>query len=153
VAFPSQHPAASERCRQAISAKETVSDTCLSSVQPDLRNLEQLCQEDGIDFLLLTHEFPGLVTAGNGHIFIYDCRQVRAALTLSSPTTAATLRGFPVGTLSPLTLSGPAPNLPSIERRKIYDTTQPGLGNGGHTFGDDSTEEERAQVIEYLKSL
>ena len=39
------------------------------------------------------------------------------------------------------------------ERRKVYDTTQPGRGNGGHTFGDALTEEERWAVIEYLKTL
>jgi len=48
---------------------------------------------------------------------------------------------------------GPEPSLPAIERRKVYDTTQPGRGNGGHTFGDDLTEEERRAVIEYLKTL
>jgi mono/diheme cytochrome c family protein len=49
---------------------------------------------------------------------------------------------------------GPAdPKLPLRERRKVYDTTQPGRGNGGHTFGDDLTEAERMAVIEYLKTL
>ena len=43
--------------------------------------------------------------------------------------------------------------LPPYERRKIYDTTQPGRGNGGHTFGDILTEVERRAVIEYLKTL
>jgi len=47
----------------------------------------------------------------------------------------------------------PSPKLPGIERRKIYDTTQPGRGNGGHTFGDDLTPEERRAVIEFLKTL
>lgn len=45
------------------------------------------------------------------------------------------------------------PHLPAIERRKIYDTSQPGRGNGGHTFGDDLTDEERWAIIEYLKTL
>ena len=40
-----------------------------------------------------------------------------------------------------------------VEKRKTYDTTQPGRGNKGHTFGDDLTEEERWAVIEYLKTL
>jgi hypothetical protein len=40
-----------------------------------------------------------------------------------------------------------------IEFRKIYDTTQPGRGNGGHTFGDRLSEDERMAVIEYLKTL
>jgi hypothetical protein len=40
-----------------------------------------------------------------------------------------------------------------FERRKVYDTTLPGRGNGGHTYGDDLTEAERLAVIEYLKTL
>lgn len=46
-----------------------------------------------------------------------------------------------------------AGKLSPIEQRKIYDTTQIGRGNGGHTFGDKLSEEERAAVIEYLKTL
>jgi hypothetical protein len=48
---------------------------------------------------------------------------------------------------------GADPELPAIERRKIYDTTQPGRGNQGHTFGDHLSDAERMAVIEYLKSL
>jgi len=40
-----------------------------------------------------------------------------------------------------------------FERRKIYDTTQPGRGNGGHTYGDELSDAERRAVIEYLKTL
>jgi mono/diheme cytochrome c family protein len=40
-----------------------------------------------------------------------------------------------------------------IELRKVYDTSRPGRGNGGHTFGDKLTEAERMAVIEYLKTL
>ena len=43
--------------------------------------------------------------------------------------------------------------LSGYERRKYYDTTQRGRGNGGHTYGDDLTAEERRTVIEYLKTL
>jgi mono/diheme cytochrome c family protein len=43
--------------------------------------------------------------------------------------------------------------LPVIEQRKVYDTTQPGRGNQGHTYGDELSEEERWAVIEYLKTL
>jgi mono/diheme cytochrome c family protein len=51
-------------------------------------------------------------------------------------------------------LDGPAdPALPPIERRRIRDATQPGCGNGGHTFGDKLSESERRAVIEYLKKL
>jgi mono/diheme cytochrome c family protein len=48
---------------------------------------------------------------------------------------------------------GPDPRLPAYERRQVYDTTQPGRGNGGHTFGDDLSEAERWAVVEYLKTL
>jgi mono/diheme cytochrome c family protein len=40
-----------------------------------------------------------------------------------------------------------------FERRKIYDTTRPGLSNAGHTFGDRFTDAERRAVVEYLKTL
>lgn len=46
----------------------------------------------------------------------------------------------------------PDPPLPPHERRKIYDTTEPGRGNQGHTFGDHLTADERRAVIEYLKT-
>ena len=39
------------------------------------------------------------------------------------------------------------------EYRKIYDTNQPGRGNGGHTFGDHFSADERRAVVEYLKTL
>lgn len=39
------------------------------------------------------------------------------------------------------------------QRKLIYDTTLLGHSNGGHTFGDDLTEEDRDAVIEYLKTL
>ena len=48
---------------------------------------------------------------------------------------------------------GPDEKLPAIERRKVYDTTQRGRGNGGHTFGDTLTDAERMSIIEYLKTL
>ena len=39
------------------------------------------------------------------------------------------------------------------ERKFIYDTTQFAHDNGGHTFGDHLTDDERNAVIEYLKTL
>jgi mono/diheme cytochrome c family protein len=50
-------------------------------------------------------------------------------------------------------VENPAAAMPARERRQIYDTTLPGRGNAGHTFGDALDEEERAAVIEYLKTL
>jgi mono/diheme cytochrome c family protein len=46
-----------------------------------------------------------------------------------------------------------AKKLSPIEFRKIYDTTQPGRGNGGHTYGDKLSDDERKAIIEYLKTL
>jgi hypothetical protein len=46
-----------------------------------------------------------------------------------------------------------AAKMTPLEFRKVYDTTRPGRGNGGHTYGDDLTEAERMAVIEYLKTL
>jgi hypothetical protein len=42
---------------------------------------------------------------------------------------------------------------PGIELRKVYDTSKPGRGNAGHTYGDSLTDDERRAVIEYLKTL
>ena len=47
----------------------------------------------------------------------------------------------------------PDAKLPGIERRKVYDTSKPGRSNGGHTFGDVLSDEQRWAVIEYLKGL
>lgn len=47
----------------------------------------------------------------------------------------------------------PPATAPGIEKRRIYDTTKPGRGNAGHTYGDDLTPDERKSVIEYLKTL
>ncbi len=52
----------------------------------------------------------------------------------------------------------PLPNGQSGEqdpraRSRIYDTTAKGYGNGGHTYGDTLSDDERSAVIEYLKTL
>ena len=41
----------------------------------------------------------------------------------------------------------------AIDRRKIYDTSQPGRSNAGHTYGDNLSNEERWELLEYLKNL
>jgi mono/diheme cytochrome c family protein len=47
----------------------------------------------------------------------------------------------------------PDESVPAYERRKVYDTREPGRGNGGHTYGDKLSEEQRRAVIEYLKTI
>jgi mono/diheme cytochrome c family protein len=39
------------------------------------------------------------------------------------------------------------------KKAELYDTTRPGYGNLGHTFGDKLGDDDRASVIEYLKTL
>jgi hypothetical protein len=36
---------------------------------------------------------------------------------------------------------------------RLYDARRFGAGVGGHTFGDDLTDQERLAVVEYLKTL
>ncbi len=40
-----------------------------------------------------------------------------------------------------------------LEYRKIYDTGAIGRGNGGHTYGDKLSEDERKAILEYLKTI
>ncbi|MEL6181283.1 MAG: hypothetical protein AAFS10_20165 [Myxococcota bacterium] len=44
-------------------------------------------------------------------------------------------------------------NPDTVEGRKIYDTSLEGLANTGHTYGQELTGDQRAQLIAYLKSL
>ncbi len=51
-------------------------------------------------------------------------------------------------------LNAPASkDAPGEVRRRVVDTTIPGLGNQGHPFGFKLSEKEKRQVIEYLKTL
>ncbi|MHC5537481.1 c-type cytochrome, partial [Singulisphaera rosea] len=51
-------------------------------------------------------------------------------------------------------ISGSPPSpLPPSEARYLYDSRRYGLGNGGHTFGDALEDDERLDLIEYLKTL
>jgi cytochrome c5 len=36
---------------------------------------------------------------------------------------------------------------------RVYDTAEVGYGNAGHTFGDDLEDDQRAALLEYLKTL
>jgi cytochrome c5 len=37
--------------------------------------------------------------------------------------------------------------------KRVYDTTQPGYSNAGHTYGDGLSADDRAALLEYLKTL
>ena len=41
----------------------------------------------------------------------------------------------------------------SFQTRSVFDSSRFGLGNQGHTFGDKLSDDQRDNVVEYLKSL
>jgi hypothetical protein len=47
----------------------------------------------------------------------------------------------------------PADKLPSAERRRHFDTRKPGKSAAGHDFPAALDAEEKAAVLEYLKTL
>lgn len=50
-------------------------------------------------------------------------------------------------------LSAVPKDLGAYQQRKVYDTTQPGRSNRGHTFADGLTDDQRWAIVEYLKTL
>jgi mono/diheme cytochrome c family protein len=55
--------------------------------------------------------------------------------------------------VEPLSTAPDVLRMPATEAKYIFDASRFGLGNGGHTFGDRLSEDERMAVIEYLKTL
>jgi hypothetical protein len=55
--------------------------------------------------------------------------------------------------VEPLSAAPDVLRMPATEAKFIFDAGRFGLGNGGHTFGDKLTEDERTALIEYLKTL
>ena len=47
------------------------------SPDPSLDDLVKLCQEPGLDYVVAPHEFPGLYSASNGRVFVYECYKVK----------------------------------------------------------------------------
>ncbi len=47
----------------------------------------------------------------------------------------------------------PADKDSKVEPKRIFDSSRWGLGNKGHTFGDKLGEDQRMDLIEYLKTL
>jgi mono/diheme cytochrome c family protein len=50
-------------------------------------------------------------------------------------------------------VNSPDPKAPPREAKSVYDTSRWGLSNRGHTFGDKLSDEQREDLIEYLKTL
>ncbi len=53
------------------------------SPPPSREDLVRLCEEPGLDYVIIAQEFPGLYSATNGHIFVYECGKVRATAALA----------------------------------------------------------------------
>jgi hypothetical protein len=51
---------------------------------PTQEDLARLCQEPGLDYVVIPQEFPGLYSATNGRIFVYECYKVRTASSFSA---------------------------------------------------------------------
>lgn len=56
----------------------------LHSPEPTVEDLARLCSEADLDYVVLRRNFPGLSSASNGRVFVYECRHVQAALAGSS---------------------------------------------------------------------
>ena len=61
----------------------------LDSPEPTVEDLARLCHEPELDFAVLKHKFGDLYAASNGHVYIYDCRQVRAVLKMPADSAFA----------------------------------------------------------------
>ena len=85
------------------------------------------------------------------HVLKSDARP--KLFTRSYRTTEANYDPVKVGWKYTELKAPPGPAVHPHERRKVYDTTRPGRSNGGHTYGDHLSEDERMAVIEYLKTL
>ena len=58
---------------------------------PTQADLERLCQEPGLDFVVIPQEFPGLYSASNGRVFVYECYKIgRLRRSNGSVSTAVT---------------------------------------------------------------
>jgi len=59
---------------------ETLYQADLETTAPTRADLEKLCLNEDLDYVVLKQEYPGLATKSFGRLHLYDCRQVRLAL-------------------------------------------------------------------------
>jgi hypothetical protein len=86
--------------RDAQRSLRLLFETDFDHPAPSVLDVRRLCQEPGLDFLVLKQDFPGLAPTATGQLFIYDCRQVRAALGLPEPNPVSAVAAIPSGLLS-----------------------------------------------------
>lgn len=51
-----------------------------NSPDPARDDLFKLCQEPGLDYVVVPHDFPGLYSATNGRVYVYECYKVKNAV-------------------------------------------------------------------------
>jgi hypothetical protein len=56
----------------------------LDGPPPTRDDLVRLCQESDLDYVVIPQEFPGLYSASNGRIFVYECNKVRNTSSFSA---------------------------------------------------------------------
>ena len=58
---------------------------------PTEADLVRLCQEPGLDYVVIEQEFPGLYSASNGRVFVYECYKVKTSSFSARSEASATL--------------------------------------------------------------
>jgi hypothetical protein len=56
--------------------------------EPTRADLEALCADEKLDYVIVEQDFPGLPAASSGRLFIYDCAKLRANRRASPPAAA-----------------------------------------------------------------
>lgn len=84
---------------------------------------------------------------------LLDSRQRPAYWTRSFGTRHSDYDAAALGWQTTVVDHGHAGEPDRTRRVRLYDTTLPGYGNGGHTYGDALSEGDRSAVLEYLKTL
>jgi hypothetical protein len=60
-------------------AMENLFKVAFDCPAPSRGDLVRLCNEPGLDYVVIPQEFPDLYSATNGRIFVYECYKVRTA--------------------------------------------------------------------------
>ena len=102
------------------------------------------------DFSALGWKHDDLTCAQIPGNMLYNCNPANN----EGPSIVELTQNFLNSTLSwagLISIPDPAPG--GADKRLVYDTRILGNGNGGHTFTDALTPQERKAIIEYLKTL
>ena len=71
----------------------------LNEPAPTREDLIALCREKTLDYVVLRQPFEDLAVATNGHVFIFDCRSIRARQSADSTVAAGSAAPLPGGSV------------------------------------------------------